>query len=342
VIVGPLAASCGVTIAKMSGRGLGYSGGTIDKLESIPGFQVQLTPAAFLHAVKTAGMSIIGQTRDVAPADKKLYAIRDVTATVDNVSLIAGSIMSKKLSSGSDAIILDVKCGSGAFMKTQVAAGELGSLMVEIGNRAGKKDHCACHRYEPALGLCGRQQPGGHRGLRDTAGKRSKGYRGIIPRIGRLYDYMGGKAESPQKGQAMAREALLNGAGFDRMKRFVEAQGGDSRVLSDYSMMKQPAFSESCTADSDGYISKIAADSIGRASQHLGAGRRTKEDVIDLSAGIVLLKKLGDPVKKGEILATLYSDDKLKLQNGLNEAKAAFKIADRQTPVPKLIKKIIE
>jgi pyrimidine-nucleoside phosphorylase len=326
----------------MSGRGLGYSGGTIDKLESIPGFQVQLTPAAFLHAVKTAGMSIIGQTRDVAPADKKLYAIRDVTATVDNVSLIAGSIMSKKLSSGSDAIILDVKCGSGAFMKTQVAAGELGSLMVEIGNRAGKKTIALVTDMNQPLGYAVGNSLEVIEACETLQGRGPKDIEELSLVLAGYMIYMGGKAESPQKGQAMAREALLNGAGFDRMKRFVEAQGGDSRVLSDYSMMKQPAFSESCTADSDGYISKIAADSIGRASQHLGAGRRTKEDVIDLSAGIVLLKKLGDPVKKGEILATLYSDDKLKLQNGLNEAKAAFKIADRQTPVPKLIKKILE
>ncbi len=342
LIVGPLAAAAGVTIAKMSGRGLGYSGGTIDKLESIPGFRVQLDPEEFLDVVKTVGLSIIGQTKDVAPADKKLYAIRDVTATVDNVSLIAASIMSKKLASGSDAIVLDVKCGSGAFMKTQAEAEELGSLMVEIGKIARKKTIALITDMNQPLGNAVGNSLEVMEACETLQGRGPKDIQELSLTLAGYMIYAGGKAESPQEGRKKAEEAMFSGTGFAKLKQFVEAQGGNSTVLSNYSLLKQPKHFEICIASSDGYITKIATDSIGLASQHLGAGRKTKEDRIDLSAGIVLSKKLGDSVKKGETLATLYSDEETKLAAGLLEARSAFEISDHKVEMPKLIKEILE
>ena len=342
LIVAPLAAACGVTVAKMSGRGLGFSGGTVDKLESIPGFRVQLDEQEFLDVVSKTGMSIIGQTGDIAPADKKLYALRDVTATVDNISLISASIMSKKLASGSDAIVLDVKCGSGAFMKTKEQAEALGSLMVEIGSNAGKKTVALITDMSQPLGNAVGNTLEVIEACETLKGNGPKDIEELALTLAGYMIYVGEKADSPAQGKAMAQDVMLNGTAFKRFKSFIEAQGGDSSFLEDYTLLKQARHSKACIATEDGYVAEIAADSIGLASQHLGAGRKTKEDNIDFSAGVVLSKKVGDFVKQGDVLATLYSDDEEKLREGLAQASEAFVISDKKPKQPELIKNILE
>ncbi|NCB41547.1 MAG: pyrimidine-nucleoside phosphorylase [Clostridia bacterium] len=342
LIVAPLAAACGVTVAKMSGRGLGFSGGTVDKLESIPGFRVQLSEEEFLEVVQKTGMSIIGQTGEVAPADKKLYALRDVTATVDNISLISASIMSKKLASGSDAIVLDVKCGSGAFMKTQAEAEALASLMVEIGNNAGKNTVALVTDMNQPLGNAVGNTLEVMEACETLKGKGPKDIEELALTLSGYMIYVAGKADSPAQGRMMAQKAMSDGSAFARFKDFIEAQGGDSSFLVDYSLLKQPKFQAYFLAKEDGYLREIAADIIGLASQHLGAGRKTKEDTIDFSAGILLSKKMGDRVKKGDILVTLFSDDEEKLKEGIAQVEQAFTISFDKPPLLKLIKNILE
>lgn len=342
LIVAPIAASCGVPIAKMSGRGLGFTGGTVDKMESIPGFKIQLSPAEFLEAVETAGMSIVGQTQDVAPADKKLYALRDVTATVNNISLISSSIMSKKLASGSDAIVLDVKCGHGSFCKTQEAAEELGRYMVEIGSQAGKKVVAVITDMNQPLGDAVGNSLEVMEAMDTLKGKGPKDMTELALVLSGYMIYCGGKAASPEEGRSMAEEALNSGRALETLRKFIGAQHGDPMCIDDYSLFKQPKLSAELKADENGYITEIIADTIGLASQHLGAGRKTKEDEIDLSAGIVLKKKVGAEVKAGEVLAVLYSDDEEKLALGLKEAAGAYTIGSAAPEILALVKNVIQ
>ena len=342
LIVAPIAAACGVPIAKMSGRGLGFTGGTIDKLESIPGFRVQLSPEEFLNTVETAGMSVVGQTQDVAPADKKLYALRDVTATVNNISLISSSIMSKKLASGSDAIVLDVKCGQGSFNKTQKAAEDLGRLMVDIGTDAGKKVVAVITDMDQPLGNAVGNSLEVMEAIDTLKGKGPADMTELALTLSGYMIYCGQKADSPEEGRRKAEEALGSGRALDVFRKFVTMQGGDASCADDFGIFKQPLHKAELKAAESGYIAGIQADSIGLASQHLGAGRRTKEDSIDLSAGILLKKKVGDPIESGETLAILYSDSEEKLANGLKEAGSAYTYAAEAPKRPVLIKEIIE
>ena len=342
LIVAPIAAACGVPIAKMSGRGLGFTGGTIDKLESIPGFRVQLTPEEFLETVETAGMSVVGQTHDVAPADKKLYALRDVTGTVNNISLIASSIMSKKLASGSDAIVLDVKCGQGSFNKTQKAAEDLGRLMVDIGTDAGKKVVAVVTDMDQPLGDAVGNSLEVIEAIDTLKGKGPRDMTELALTLSGYMIYCGQKASSPEEGRRKAEEALTSGKALDVFRKFVTMQSGNAACVDDYGIFKQPLYKAEAKASGSGYVAGIKADSIGLASQHLGAGRKTKEDAIDLSAGILLLKKVGDPVEAGEPVAVLFSDDEEKLAAGLAEAESAYTFCADQPELPVLIKEIIE
>ena len=342
LIVAPIAAACGVPIAKMSGRGLGFTGGTIDKMESIPGFRVQLSPEEFLHAVEYAGMSIVGQTQNVAPADKKLYALRDVTATVNNISLIASSIMSKKLASGSDAIVLDVKCGQGSFNKTQQAAEDLGRLMVDIGTDAGKKVVAVITDMNQPLGCAVGNSLEVMEAIDTLKGKGPADMEELALVLSGWMVYCGKRADSPEEGRTKAEDALRSGRALNVLKRFIEAQGGDPSVIENYALFKQPLLKAELRAEKGGFVTDIAADGIGLSSQHLGAGRKTKEDPIDLSAGILLLKKVGDRIEKGESLAILYSDCEEKLAEGLKEAAAAYTVGAEAPEKAPLIREIIE
>lgn len=342
LVVGPLAAACGVPIAKMSGRGLGFTGGTVDKMESIPGFRTTLEAEDFIALVNRVGLSVIGQTAHIAPADKMLYALRDVTATVDNLSLITSSIMSKKLASGSDAIVLDVKCGSGAFMERFEDACELGELMVEIGRADGKKTTAAITDMSQPLGLAVGNSLEVIEAIETLKGKGPKDITELSLMLASYMIYAGEKAASPEEGYEAAKQALESGAALKKLAEFIEGQGGDPNVTNDYTLFPQPSCSAEIRCEENGYVGAIDARSIGLASQHSGAGRATKEDTIDLSAGIVLHKKVGDPVQKGEFLATVYGTDQTRVDKGAQEAAPAFRIQDSMPEKSALIKKIIQ
>ena len=341
LIVAPLAAACGVPIAKMSGRGLGFTGGTVDKMESIPGFRTSLEPEEFLNQVNTVGMAVVGQTAHIAPADKKIYALRDVTSTVDNYGLIASSIMSKKLAAGADAIVLDVKVGNGAFMENVENATILSNLMVDIGTDAGRKTVACITEMGQPLGKAVGNSLEVIEAIETLKGNGPEDITELSLKLSGIMVYLGGKVESPEKGFEMTKDALDSGRGLKMLREFIKAQGGDEKVIDDYSLFGNAGNKVEILADKDGYVSEIAARKIGIASQHTGAGRATKDDVIDLSAGIILSKKVGDEVKKGEVLATLYSNDIKKLNDGMEIAKDAFVISSEKVAKPELIKAII-
>ena len=341
LVVAPLAAALGVPIAKMSGRGLGFTGGTVDKMESIPGFRTSLESSEFLDQVNTIGMSVIGQTAHITPADKKLYALRDVTATVDSFGLIASSIMSKKLASGSDAIVLDVKVGNGAFMENQHDAEILAELMVEIGNNAGRRTVAAITEMGQPLGKAVGNSLEVIEAIETLKGKGPADITELAERLSGIMIYLGGKAKTPEEGLEMAKEALADGRGLAKLREFISAQGGNPKVIEDYTLFPQHSVQKEIYAESSGYVTGIEAGKIGLASQHTGAGRATKEDDVDLSAGICLSKKVGDKVERGQLLATLYGNDLFKLENAAITADAAFKIEEKNVEKPKLIKKII-
>lgn len=341
LIVAPLAAACGVPIAKMSGRGLGFTGGTVDKMESIPGFRTSLEPEEFLNQVNEMGMAVIGQTAHITPADKKLYALRDVTSTVDNFGLISSSIMSKKLAAGSDAIVLDVKCGDGAFMENLEDAVKLAHLMVDIGTDAGRKTVAAITEMGQPLGLAVGNSLEVIEAIETLKCKGPADITELALKLSGIMVYLGGKAQSPEEGCKMTEEALKSGAGLEMLRKFITAQGGDAAVVDDYSLFPQASVKKELKAETGGYVAQIAARAIGLASQHTGAGRATKEDSVDLAAGVCLAKKVGDKVEAGEVLATFYGNDEGKVDGAMAAAKEAFVITEETAEAPKLIKEII-
>ena len=342
LVVAPLAAAAGIPIAKMSGRGLGFTGGTVDKMEAIPGFRTTLEPEEFLNQVNTIGMALIGHTAHITPADKKLYALRDVTGTVEKMPLIASSIMSKKLAAGSDAIVLDVKCGKGAFMQTLDDASELGKTMVEIGGGAGKKTVAVVTDMNQPLGKAVGNSLEVIEAIETLKGQGPADITELSLILAGIMIALGGKASSYEEGYEKAQEALRSGKALEKLAQFIEAQGGDPRVCQDYTLFPQAAEVKEVLAEEEGYIGAIDAQVIGKASQHTGAGRATKEDDIDLSAGIILDSKVGDYVKKGDRLLTLYGNDLDKVNQGAQEAKKAFVITKEQPEALDLIKKVID
>lgn len=342
LVVGPLAAACGVPVAKMSGRGLGFTGGTVDKMESIPGFRTTLEEEEFMELVNRVGLSVIGQTAHIAPADKKLYALRDVTATVDNLSLITASIMSKKLASGSDAIVLDVKCGNGAFMENLEEAVELAKGMVDIGNADGKKTIAVITDMNQPLGHAVGNSNEVIEAIETLKGKGPSDITQLALTLSGIMIYAGGHAETMEEGMEKAKEALHSGRALEKLASFIEGQGGDPAVVEDYSLFPQPTTYQKVLAQESGYITEIQARSIGLASQHSGAGREKKEDPIDLSAGIILRKKVGDPVAKGDVLAEVSGRDSLKVRQGAEEAAKAFTIGRAAPELGPIIIRIID
>ena len=316
----PIAASCGVKIAKMSGRGLGHTGGTLDKLESIPGYRSEITRAKFEQIISKCGCSIIGQSKKLVPADKILYALRDVTSTVDSLPLIASSIMSKKLASGSNSIVLDVKTGSGAFMQKTADSLKLAKLMCKIGNSCGVKTSAFITDMNQPLGK--------------AIGNNIEVIEAVeilkLNKQGRLTTLSLNLAAAMivnssinadfKKAYKMAEDALLSGKAFLKLKKMVSLHGGDISVLDDCSKFQKPAFVVKMKSPKEGYIHSMQTELIGKTSMLLGAGREKKGDVIDLSAGIWMDKELGDKVKKGDLLATFYTNDKDKIE----KAKGIF------------------
>lgn len=304
----PMVAACGIPVAKMSGRGLGHTGGTIDKLESFPGFSTSLTTKQFIENVNRIGIAIMGQTADLAPADKKLYALRDVTATVGCIPLIASSIMSKKLAAGSDAILLDVTMGSGAFMKNLDEAVELARLMVSIGTAHGRKVAALITDMDTPLGHNIGNSLEVAESMAVLQGKGPADLTEVCLQLASNMLYLAGKGEMAAC-CAMAEQVIADGSAFEICCKMFAAQGGDTSVLRDATLFRKAKYAHDICAPADGYIVQNDVERIGNASVLLGAGRIKKEDSIDFAAGIIMHKKLGDAVKAGEPICTLYADD---------------------------------
>lgn len=328
MIVAPIAAACGVPIAKMSGRGLGMTGGTIDKLCSIPGFEVAVKPEDFIENVQQKGIAVVGQSATLAKADKLLYALRDVTGTVDEPSLIASSIMSKKLACGSDAILLDVKCGSGAFMKTKEEAKDLAERMVRIGNASGKKTIAVITNMEQPLGCAAGNSCEVVEAVETLKGRGPADITELSLYLAGLMVYLGGKADDPDAAYTMAKEALASGAGLNKFREMILAQGGDPGIIADIRLLPRPSHAVDIIADKGGYVTALDAALVGGAVQKAGAGRARKEDDIDESAGAYLYCKIGDAVRKGGRLARLFGADIEKLRAASAELKNAYVIGD--------------
>jgi pyrimidine-nucleoside phosphorylase len=308
LVLGPMVASCGVKLAKMSGRGLGHTGGTLDKLESIPGFKTRIQIPDFINQVNSIGLAIIGQTDNLDPADKKLYALRDVTGTVNSMALIASSIMSKKLASGADTILLDVKFGEGAFMKTLEDAKALASLMVEIGKHFGKDTRAEISDMNEPLGYAVGNILEVKEAIDALHGKGPSDLRDICLSSGSTMLVQAKVAENVDEAKNMLMFKLSNGTAFEKFRQMVIAQGGDVSYIDHPEKFPVAMYKADVKSTATGYISRINALDIGLDAMKLGAGRETADDKIDYAAGIVLRKKVGDKVTKGDILATLYTE----------------------------------
>ena len=308
LVLAPLVASLGVPVAKMSGRGLGHTGGTIDKLESIAGFHVELTREQFIDLVNRYKVAVIGQSGNLTPADKKLYALRDVTGTVNSIPLIASSIMSKKIAAGADAIVLDVKTGDGAFMKTQEDAEELAHAMVRIGNHVGRKTIAIISDMSQPLGFAIGNALEVKEAIETLQGKGPKDLTKLVLTLGSQMVILAGKAKTSEEAKEMLLDAIHSGKALAKFKEFLANQGGDASIVDDLTKLPQAKYKIELPAKQSGYISRMVADEIGVASMILGAGRATKEDVIDLAVGLVLHKKVGDKVEEGESILTIYSN----------------------------------
>lgn len=341
LVLTPLAASIGIPVAKMSGRGLGHTGGTIDKLESFPGFTTGISEEQFINNVNTIGIAIAGQTKNMAPADKKLYALRDVTGTVDSIPLIASSIMSKKLAAGADVIVLDVKTGSGAFMKTEEDSIKLAEEMVKIGNNVGRKTLAVISDMDEPLGYAVGNAIEVKEAIDTLNGHGPADLLELCLTIGSLMAIGTGKAGSTEEARRLLIEKLDDGSALKKFAEFVEAQGGDSAPVFNTELLPQASIVREVTSPVDGYVSHIESDRVGISAMKLGGGRETKESEIDLSVGILINKKVGDSVRKGEKIATLYANDNAKLEAALSELEQSYSYS--QTPVerPELIKTII-
>ena len=309
ICLAPLVASCDVPVAKMSGRGLGHTGGTIDKLEAFKGFTVQLTEEDFIKNVNDIKIALAAQTGHLAPADKKIYALRDVTATVDNMSLIASSIMSKKIASGSDAIVLDVKVGDGAFMKTPEDAKELAREMVDIGNNVGRKTIAVISDMDQPLGFAIGNALEVIEAIELLKGNGPKDLLELTLTLGSNMLVLSGKVKDEEEGRALLLENINNGKAVQKLKEFVKAQGGDESFVDDYEKFPKAKHIIEVKSEKEGYINKIHAEKLGLIAMELGAGRATKESTIDLAVGMRLTKKRGDKVEKGDIIAYVYAND---------------------------------
>lgn len=338
----PMVAACGIPVAKMSGRGLGHTGGTIDKLESFPGFSTEIDTDTFITNVNKTGIAIMGQTPSLAPADKKLYALRDVTATVDNLSLIAGSIMSKKLAAGADAIVLDVKTGSGAFMKDEKDAFLLAKEMVKIGKGAKKKCIALITDMDQPLGYAVGNALEVKEAIDTLNGNGPSDFYTLCLELGTQMLLAGGAAQTEGEAKEKLKQVITDGSALRKLAEFVEAQGGDASAVYDTSLLPKASLKRELLAEKSGYVSRITCDEVGICSLILGGGRETKESIIDLSVGIVLKKKKGDMVKRGDVLAILYANDEEKLNQATERLNKAYTVTDEKPEDTPFIKGIIK
>ena len=337
LVVAPIVAACGGKVAKMSGRGLGFTGGTIDKLEAIPGLKTALAEEDFFNMVNEIGLAVMGQSADIAPADKKLYALRDVTATVDSIPLIASSIMSKKLAAGSDKIVLDVTVGSGAFMKDKENAVQLAEKMVAIGNGAGRKTVAILTNMDVPLGKMVGNNLEVVEAIETLKGRGPEDLIAVVVEIASTMLYLaqiGTKEECMKK----VKRVIADGSALEKLKLMVERQGGDGSYIENPDQFEKAIYQHEIIANNSGYIGKMNTEECGKAAVLLGAGREVKDDPIDMTAGIQFNKKTGDAVKQGDIVAIAYSSSKEKLQKGVQKISDIYDIVDKR---PQVVPEII-
>ena len=341
IVLAPLVAAVGAKVAKMSGRGLGHTGGTIDKLESFKGFKVEIPEASFFEQVNKHHIAVVGQSGELAPADKKLYALRDVTATVDNMSLIASSIMSKKIASGADAICLDVKCGTGAFMKNLEDAKALASTMVDIGNHVGRHTMAIVSDMNQPLGYAVGNALEVIEAIETLKGNGPKDLTLLTITLASHMLVLAKLCKNLEEAEQKVKEVIENGAAIAKLEEWISLQGGEKEAVLDYSLLPMAQFKAEVVLEHTGYVSAIDAESVGRAALVLGAGRETKESSIDLGVGIVIHKKIGDEVKLGESVATIYYNDEEKLQGALSILVDAYNLSNEKVEQLPLIYEII-
>ncbi len=337
----PMVAACGLKIAKMSGRGLGHTGGTIDKLESFPGFSTGISEEQFFRNVNEIGIAIMGQTADLAPADKKIYALRDVTGTVPSIPLIVSSIMSKKLAAGADIIVLDVKCGSGAFMKSLEQAEELARGLTRIGRLAGKKCAAVITDMDQPLGRTVGNALEVREAIAVLKGQAGGELLELCLSLGSLMLAEAGIAETVADGRQRLLRAIADGSALEKLCQMVAAQGGDSRAVHDPSLLPQAPVVLPVPSADEGYVAGIEAERVGLVSMHLGGGRATKESVIDLSVGVVLDKKVGDRVEKGESLGSIHASSLEKAREAAELLRACYSFSSQPVETPPFIKGIV-
>ncbi len=342
LVLGPIIASIGVPVAKMSGRGLGHTGGTIDKLEAFPGFNGALSEDEFINQVNDIKIAVTGQSKNLAPADKKLYALRDVTATVDEISLITGSIMSKKLAAGTDAIVLDVTVGDGAFMKNKESALELAKSMVDIGKRADKKIAAVLTNMDEPLGYAVGNNLEVIEAINALNGNGPEDLMEVVYELGSQMIVFSGIETNKQKAKELMKEAVSNKTAFEKFLQFIDAQGGDASYARDINKFTPAKYVIPVEATEDGYVHAMKAEAFGLASMSLGGGRETFDDVIDMSVGIVLNKKVGDSVKKGEAICFVHANDEEKAKHAIEMIRNATVISPEKCDHMKLIIDIVE
>lgn len=337
IALAPLVAACKAPVAKMSGRGLGHTGGTLDKLEAIPGFSIEMEPEKFIQSVNKHNIAVCGQTASIAVADKKMYALRDVTATVDNISLIASSIMCKKLASGADAIVLDVKTGDGAFMKTIEDSFALAKEMVDIGDNMNRETIALITDMDEPLGFAVGNSLEVIEAIETLKGRGPKDFVMLCETLGAYMLLLAKVVDKFEDGKAKIQEAITTGSALDKLKEFIENQGGNSNIVDDYSLLPQAKEIMEIKAPKTGYIAKIEAEEVGVSAMMLGAGRETKEDELDLSAGIVLTKKVSDFVNEGETIAYMHYNKLDKIEGAKDRFLKAYTISDEKVEAGKLV-----
>ncbi len=342
LVLAPLVAAAGLPVAKMSGRGLGHTGGTIDKLESIKGFDVNLSREEFIEAVNKHGVAVVGQTGNLTPADKKLYSLRDVTATVDSIPLIASSIMSKKIAGGANGIVLDVKVGSGAFMKDYKEAKKLAKSMVDIGNEVGRVTRAVITDMDQPLGKAVGNSLEVKEAIETLKNNGPQDLKELCLTLGSNMLLNAEKVDAFEEGYNLLKDILNSGKALEKFKEFISAQNGDPRVVEDYSLLPEAKNIIEVKSEKTGYINKINALEVGLTAMEVGAGRETKEDEINKAVGVVLNKKRGEKVKKGEILAYLHLDELSKEEKSKKRLLNAFKISEKKGLEKDLIYNIIK
>ena len=340
LILAPLVAACGVPVAKMSGRGLGHTGGTLDKLEAIDGFHIELSEAQFVKQVNDLKLAVIGQSGNLTPADKNLYALRDVTATVDSIPLIASSIMSKKIAAGADAIVLDVKTGDGAFMKTVEEARALAESMVAIGKQVGRNTMAIISDMSQPLGYAIGNALEVKEAIETLKGQGPADLTELCLVLGSKMIVAGGKANSLKEARTMLETVIADGSALELFGKLIEAQGGNAQIIQDTSLLPTATYQIEVLAPTSGYIAKMEADDIGVAAMLLGAGRATKDDEIDLAVGLVLTKKIGDTIQQGEPLAIIHSNTQ-DVERSISLIQKHITISNDPVSSPKLIGEMI-